>query len=174
MQPWPFINNHFEKMEIILECISDLIDSELLKSKNVSHIARKFFFALFTYISGYSLLISSLKKYILIEKVLLMLNWVLLCFLHKLLFCSTLYSLSPPGDAVLPYILIFLCFFYFCNGDAIIGWQRDNLSQFSKGDQYNAQKNHILNQKKRSNNSSNKSWNGWLLNMKLNCRSVNN
>ena len=53
MQPWPFINNHFEKMEIILECISDLIDSELLKSKNVSHIARKFFFALFTYISGY-------------------------------------------------------------------------------------------------------------------------
>ena len=61
-------------MEIILECISDLIDSELLKSKNVSHIARKFFFALFTYISGYSLLISSLKKYILIEKVLLMLN----------------------------------------------------------------------------------------------------
>ena len=61
-------------MEIILECISDLIDSELLKSKNVSHIARKIFFALFTYISGYSLLISSLKKYILIEKVLLMLN----------------------------------------------------------------------------------------------------
>ena len=62
-------------MEIILECISDLIDSELLKSKNVSHIARKFFLHyLHTYISGYSLLISSLKKYILIEKVLLMLN----------------------------------------------------------------------------------------------------
>ena len=130
------------------------------------HILQENFFLHYLHIFQDSLLISSLKKYILIEKVLLMLNWVLLCFLHKLLFCSTLYSLSP--------CLIFLCFFYFCNGDAIIGWQRDNLSQFSKGDQYNAQKNHILNQKKRSNNSSNKSWNGWLLNMKLNCRSVNN
>ena len=60
-------------MEIILECILDLIDSELLKSKNVSHTARKFFLH-YLHIFQDSLLISSLKKYILIEKVLLMLN----------------------------------------------------------------------------------------------------